>query len=73
MAVFPEYAIPWDVLRDVATEAGEAVVAGSHAVERGNSSRKVYADLGWGANSPAPGSAVVPVLHHNRLVALYRN
>ncbi len=70
MAVFPEYAIPWDVLRDVATEAGEAVVAGSHAVERGNSSRKVYADLGWGANSPAPGSAVVPVLHHNRLVAL---
>jgi WD40 repeat protein/predicted amidohydrolase/energy-coupling factor transporter ATP-binding protein EcfA2 len=70
LVVFPEYAIPYEILGGLAEPAGSmVVVAGTHAVTREARQSGVYQRLGW-EQLPALGTAVCPVLHEGRLVAL---
>ncbi|EPX62050.1 hypothetical protein D187_009953 [Cystobacter fuscus DSM 2262] len=69
LIVFPEYSLPWQVLEQVARAGGDLViVAGTHSVTRPARQSSVYERLG--AQSPALGQAVCPVLHRGRLLAL---
>jgi hypothetical protein len=70
VVVFPEYAIPWQLLPLIAEEAGQMVViAGTHVVDRDARQRGIYAELGWSRRPPA-AEAVCPVIHAGRLIAL---
>ena len=70
VVVFPEYAIPWQLLPMVAAEADQmVVVAGTHVVDREAKNRDVYGELGWDAR-PSIAQAVCPVLYLGRIVSL---
>ncbi len=70
VVVFPEYSIPWDILRDVMVlSRGMTVVAGTHMVERQAIETKAYSALGWSDN-PEVAQAVCPVFHDGVLIAL---
>ena len=69
LVVFPEYAVPWEVLGDVADAAGPmVVVAGTHAVDRAARKSGIYERLGL--EPPPLGLSVCPVLCAGRLLAL---
>ncbi|MBI4954099.1 MAG: hypothetical protein HY908_18895 [Myxococcales bacterium] len=75
VVLFPEYAVPAELLPSLARHAGDmVVVAGTHFVDQGaldaqtDSGDSVYAALG--ASPPAFRSAVAPVLEAGRLVGL---
>jgi hypothetical protein len=61
--VFPEYSIPWDILRDVMIlSRGMTVVAGTHMVERQAIETNAYSNLCW-LQDPHVAEAVCPVFH----------
>lgn len=70
VVVFPEYAIPAELLKAVTAAAPTMViVAGTHMVERRTLRENVYQELGW-PEVPEPGMAVCPVLFGHRLIGL---
>jgi uncharacterized protein YjbI with pentapeptide repeats/predicted amidohydrolase len=70
VVVFPEYAIPAELLDDVAQASADlVVVAGTHSVDRDARKAGVYEKL-RAAEAPALESAVCPVIHRGRLLAL---
>lgn len=69
IVVFPEYAIPAGCLRSVADAArGMVVVAGTHHVGKRERQSGIYEELG--VERPPRGTAVAPVLHDGRALAL---
>lgn len=69
IVVFPEYAIPAGCLRLVADAArGMVVVAGTHHVGKRERQSGIYGKLG--VERPPRGTAVAPVLHDGRALAL---
>jgi predicted amidohydrolase len=69
LIVFPEYSLPWQVLEPVARAGGDLViVAGTHSVTRPARQSGVYERLG--AQPPALGQAVCPVIHRGRLLGI---
>lgn len=69
LVVFPEYAIPAELLPQLAAAVENmTVVAGSHLVDRAALSSKVYQFLG--AAAPPLGTSVSPVLHGGKVIAL---
>jgi WD40 repeat protein/predicted amidohydrolase len=70
LVVFPEYAIPWEILGGVADAAGPmVVVAGTHAVDQAARKSGIYERLG-AAEPPPLGQSVCPVLCDGRLLGL---
>ncbi len=68
--VFPEYSIPWEILRDVMNQSrGITIVAGTHRVERQALETGAYSSLGW-SNDPEIAQAVCPVFHDGNVLAL---
>ncbi|MEM7160739.1 MAG: TIR domain-containing protein, partial [Myxococcota bacterium] len=68
--VLPEYSVPHELLQPLAAAAESMViVAGTHTVERSALKAGVYESLEW-SDRPRRGSAVVPVLHRGKLLAL---
>ncbi len=64
LLLFPEYAVPWELLKPLSRLAPEmVVVAGSHAVEPAAIRERVYGALDW-HEKVRRGEAVSPVLHH---------
>lgn len=69
--VFPEYAIPAELLERLAKAAGDCVVvAGSHFVKRAHINQKVYERLGSKQHKDLVGKSVSPVLHQGKLLHL---
>jgi predicted amidohydrolase len=69
LVVFPEYAVPWQLLSDVVQASDQmVVVAGTHTVDRESRKSGIYAQLGTA--NPTLLSAVCPVLYRGRALAL---
>ena len=77
VAVLPEYAVPAELLPRLATCLSEhapnlLLVAGTHGVSpEGAGPKGAYAEAGYEGPDPAPTTAVAPVLHGGKLVALF--
>ncbi|MBV1861530.1 MAG: hypothetical protein KUG77_24135, partial [Nannocystaceae bacterium] len=65
LVVFPEYAIPWQLLQSIA-RPGMNIVAGTHSVTSQSRKSGVYGEL----EPPAAGTAVAPVFGGNGLTHL---
>lgn len=71
LVVFPEYAIPAELLERLSKAAGDCVViAGSHFVGRAVIDQKIYERLGGEQRKDLLRNSVSPVLHAGKLLAL---
>lgn len=71
LVVLPEYSVPWQILKKVASIAPNMVlVAGTHFVEQDTLRTNTYAELGWAGPRPRVKEAVAPILHGGKLIGL---